>query len=120
MATEKENASSSMKTPPPVVRRATWAQGAPESGWILLDYGDIIVHVMTPKSRSYYDLDTYWAAGERVDLSAVVTPNVAEAEVPPAEEVVSGVLALGACGGVASGVRLGKGTDRGVPSQARA
>ncbi|CAN0399765.1 unnamed protein product, partial [Scytosiphon promiscuus] len=35
-------------------------QGAPESGWILLDYGDIIVHIMTPKSRSYYDLEAFW------------------------------------------------------------
>lgn len=46
-----------------------------DSGWILLDYGDIIIHVMTPKSRAYYDLETFWRAGERVDLSRVLLPN---------------------------------------------
>jgi Ribosomal silencing factor during starvation len=42
----------------------------------LLDYGDIIVHVMTPKSRAYYDLEAFWRAGETVDLSGVLLPNV--------------------------------------------
>lgn len=61
-------------------QRTPNTQGTPESGWILLDYGDIIVHVMTPKSRSYYDLDTFWGNGEAVDLAAVIKPNVIETE----------------------------------------
>ncbi|CAM9739269.1 unnamed protein product, partial [Chrysoparadoxa australica] len=50
-------------------------QGTPSSGWILLDYGDLIVHIMTPKSRAYYDLDGYWANGEDVDLSQIIKPD---------------------------------------------
>eukprot|EP00904_Undaria_pinnatifida_P008098 jgi/Undpi1/4418/HiC_scaffold_17.g07773.m1 len=62
-------------------------QGSPESGWILLDYGDIIVHIMTPKSRSYYDLESFWGNGTPVSLEGILTPNVAPVEVEVAEEV---------------------------------
>jgi ribosome-associated protein len=49
-------------------------QGNANSGWILLDYGDIIVNVMTPKSREYYDIDGFWGArGEYADLSEVLS-----------------------------------------------
>lgn len=68
------------------------SQGAPESGWILLDYGNIIVHIMTPKSRSYYDLESFWSNGVEVPLEGVLKPNVAEQqqqEVAVVEEVVS-------------------------------
>ncbi|CAM9686441.1 unnamed protein product [Ectocarpus sp. 13 AM-2016] len=68
-------------------QRKTKSQGAPESGWILLDYGDIIVHIMTPKSRSYYDLESFWSNGERVPLDGVLKPNVPEPEVAVVEEV---------------------------------
>lgn len=66
-------------------------QGAPESGWILLDYGDIIVHIMTPKSRSYYDLESFWANGVEVPLDGVLKPNAPEQQEVAAavEEVVS-------------------------------
>lgn len=32
-------------------------EGTADSGWILIDYGDVMVHVMTPKSRLFYDLE---------------------------------------------------------------
>jgi Ribosomal silencing factor during starvation len=50
------------------------------SGWILLDYGDIIIHIMTPKSRAYYDLDAFWRSGEVVDLSSILVPNAPAAK----------------------------------------
>eukprot|EP00903_Cladosiphon_okamuranus_P009868 g9374.t2 len=69
-------------------KRKTKSQGAPESGWILLDYGDIIVHIMTPKSRSYYDLESFWANGVEVPLEGVLKPNAPEQqEVAAVEEV---------------------------------
>ena len=40
-----------------------------DSGWILLDYGDILVHIMTPKSRAYYDLDSFFVAANPVNLA---------------------------------------------------
>lgn len=39
-------------------------EGEPESGWILLDYGDIIVHIFDPAQRNYYDLEELWHDGK--------------------------------------------------------
>lgn len=35
-------------------------EGEPKSGWILLDYGDVIVHLFDPEERAYYDLEELW------------------------------------------------------------
>ncbi|MGI8968298.1 MAG: ribosome silencing factor [Chloroflexota bacterium] len=35
-------------------------EGVPADGWVLLDYGQIIVHVFAPEQRSYYDLEQRW------------------------------------------------------------
>jgi ribosome-associated protein len=35
-------------------------EGTPESGWILLDYGSIIVHVFSSMERDYYQLEKLW------------------------------------------------------------
>ena len=52
-------------------------EGNADSGWILLDYGDVIVHIMTPKSRLFYDIEGQWRekGGEYLDLSDVLLPN---------------------------------------------
>ncbi|MFC2040917.1 ribosome silencing factor [Chloroflexota bacterium] len=36
-------------------------EGAPDSGWLLLDFGDIIVHIFAPFEREYYQLDELWS-----------------------------------------------------------
>jgi ribosome-associated protein len=36
-------------------------EGEAESGWVLLDYGDIIVHLFAPDEREFYDLEGLWA-----------------------------------------------------------
>jgi len=35
-------------------------EGTSESGWILLDYIDFVIHVFTPEKRNYYRLDQLW------------------------------------------------------------
>ena len=45
------------------------------TGWILLDYGSVIVHVFTPESREYYNLERLWSDAQTVDLSDVITGN---------------------------------------------
>ncbi|WBL34890.1 ribosome silencing factor [Tepidiforma flava] len=35
-------------------------EGSPESGWVLLDFGDIIVHLFTADQRAYYRLEELW------------------------------------------------------------
>lgn len=39
------------------------------TGWILLDYGDIVVHVFSREAREFYNLDKMWSDGEVIDLS---------------------------------------------------
>jgi len=51
------------------------AEGTADSGWILLDYGDVMVHVMTPRSRLFYDIEGRWDKGEDMDLSEILVPN---------------------------------------------
>jgi len=41
--------------------------------WIILDYGDIIVHVFYKDTRSFYKLEGLWADGERLDVSSLLT-----------------------------------------------
>lgn len=50
-------------------------EGSADSGWILLDYGDVMVHVMTPKSRLFYDIEGKWEKGEDMDLRELLVPN---------------------------------------------
>lgn len=39
-------------------------EGDPESGWILLDYGEVVVHLFAPDVRSYYNLEELWKEGQ--------------------------------------------------------
>jgi ribosome-associated protein len=36
------------------------------SGWVVLDYGDVIIHLFTPEMREHYDLESLWQAGNVV------------------------------------------------------
>ncbi len=39
-------------------------QGSPQAGWIVLDYGDIVVHLFDEEMRGYYRLEDLWKAGK--------------------------------------------------------
>ncbi len=39
-------------------------EGLPSDGWILIDYGDIIVHLFSPQRRNYYRLEELWGEGK--------------------------------------------------------
>ena len=40
-------------------------EGQKEGRWVLLDYGEVIVHALTHDERSYYDLESFWGHGEK-------------------------------------------------------
>jgi ribosome-associated protein len=40
--------------------RPRHVEGMPESGWILLDYGNILVHIFLEDTRAYYALERLW------------------------------------------------------------
>jgi ribosome-associated protein len=41
-------------------------EGSSDSGWLLLDYGDVIVHIFSPDERKFYDLDELWHEAKTV------------------------------------------------------
>ncbi len=51
-------------------------EGYTDSRWILLDFGDVVVHLFDEETRQYYDLEHLWAGAKRIDY------------VPPARPVV--------------------------------
>ena len=45
------------------------------TGWILLDYGTVIVHLFQGETREYYNLERLWADASVMDLSDIITPD---------------------------------------------
>jgi ribosome-associated protein len=39
-------------------------EGDPQYGWLLADFGDVILHVFSPEQRDYYKLEEFWSAGK--------------------------------------------------------
>ena len=40
------------------------AEGTPAEGWILGDYGDVILHIFSPDQREYYELEELWRSAK--------------------------------------------------------
>jgi ribosome-associated protein len=40
----------------------------PSNRWILLDYGNVVTHIMSPDARSFYDLEGLWADARRLEV----------------------------------------------------
>jgi ribosome-associated protein len=43
-------------------------EGQGAGNWILIDAGDVVVHIFHAESRSFYDLDSLWADARRVPV----------------------------------------------------
>ena len=43
-------------------------EGYDSAQWVLMDYGDVVVHVMDPEKREYYGLETFWSDAPHVTL----------------------------------------------------
>lgn len=48
------------------------------TGWLILDYGSVIVHIFSREQREFYGLDKMWSDGEAVNLDDIL--NVSEGD----------------------------------------
>jgi ribosome-associated protein len=69
-------------------RRPLRREGTPDSGWLLLDYGDVVVHLFRADQRDFYALERLWADVPRRDpVTGEVVQQRASAPAPAADTV---------------------------------
>jgi ribosome-associated protein len=49
--------------------RPAHLEGYPRQEWILLDYSSFVVHIFTPRTRAFYDLERLWGGARRMEIS---------------------------------------------------
>jgi ribosome-associated protein len=58
-------------------------EGVQEARWILLDYGDVVVHIFVPETRGFYRLESLWGDRPRFDVSDLLeAPSGDEDDAP--------------------------------------
>ena len=62
------------------------AEGVDLGWWVLLDFGDVVVHLMQPEARTYYDLDGLYHETREVDWTSVALPALPERKARRARE----------------------------------
>lgn len=48
--------------------RCAGVEGLPQANWVLLDFGDVVVHIFHQDTRGYYDLEALWLDADRVEF----------------------------------------------------
>lgn len=51
------------------------AEGKSEGGWVLVDFGGVILHIFSAQMREFYDLERLWLDAETVDIKNLLTED---------------------------------------------
>ena len=51
-------------------------EGKTDGRWVLIDYGEVIVHIFLPEERVFYDLEAFWGHAEKIDYALESTLNL--------------------------------------------
>lgn len=51
--------------------QAKHVEGTQNSSWVLMDYGDVIIHIFDEENRLFYDLERIWRDGTMIDSSTL-------------------------------------------------
>lgn len=43
------------------------------TGWLILEYCGVVIHIFSAEAREYYNLDRMWADGDKLDLDKILT-----------------------------------------------
>jgi ribosome-associated protein len=60
--------------------RLAHREGKLGTEWVLLDYGEFVVHIFSERARQYYDLERLWRTAERLDFPAPEKPSESRGE----------------------------------------
>jgi len=51
-------------------------EGYENANWILIDYGDVIVHIFRPEFRELYNLESLWMDAPRIEISELLSEEI--------------------------------------------
>ena len=47
-------------------------EGYRSGGWVLIDFGCVVVHIFMEEARQFYNLERHWADAEEIDISSII------------------------------------------------
>ncbi len=63
-------------------RRRNGPADAPDSNWVLIDFGDVVVHLFLPDAREYYGLESLWVDVPRLEFEPSTHPAADQEQSP--------------------------------------
>ena len=56
--------------------KALGVEGLQEGHWVLMDYGDVIIHIFYEPIRIFYDLESLWGDARRIDIAEITANEI--------------------------------------------